>query len=201
MNAKIGKNVNSKFSEQNLSNRNGEHLTDFTLENRLICFNVKFQKRKRKFWIYTNTYHNKVQIYYIFMNKKWNDCSLNCKIYSSSEGVCDHRTAMAKIQWSQRMIKTTVQYNWPMLNYRDIRGRYTLTLWNKCNALQISETPPNDYYESFFNVYLEAAAEYIPTKQRDKPRLTWETLAIRKKRKNHFPIKSEEPNYYQYAET
>ena len=35
MNAQIGKNVNNKFSLQNTSNRNGEHLTDFALENRL----------------------------------------------------------------------------------------------------------------------------------------------------------------------
>ena len=36
MNAHIGKNVNPKFSLHNSSNRNGEHITDFTLENRLI---------------------------------------------------------------------------------------------------------------------------------------------------------------------
>ena len=35
MNAQIGKNVNHKFSLHNSSNRNGEHLTDFMLENRL----------------------------------------------------------------------------------------------------------------------------------------------------------------------
>ena len=35
MSAKIGKNVNHKFSLHNLSNRNGEYLTDFTLEKRL----------------------------------------------------------------------------------------------------------------------------------------------------------------------
>ena len=32
MNTQIGKNVNHKFSWHNSSNRNGEHLTDFTLE-------------------------------------------------------------------------------------------------------------------------------------------------------------------------
>ena len=32
MNAQIGKNVNHKFSLHNSSNRNGEHLMDFTLE-------------------------------------------------------------------------------------------------------------------------------------------------------------------------
>ena len=36
MNAQIGKNVNHKFSLHNSSNRNGEHLTDFTLENASI---------------------------------------------------------------------------------------------------------------------------------------------------------------------
>ena len=48
MNAQICKNVNHKFSLHNSSNRNGEHLTDFTLENRLTCLNTKFQKRQGK---------------------------------------------------------------------------------------------------------------------------------------------------------
>ena len=47
----------------------------------------------------------------------------------------------------------------------------------------MSETPtPNDEYENFVNVHLEAAAECIPTKQRAKPKVSWETLAVRKKR-------------------
>ena len=50
MNAQIGKNVSNKFSLHSSSNRNGEHLTDFMLENRLTCLNTKFQKRKRKLW-------------------------------------------------------------------------------------------------------------------------------------------------------
>ena len=33
----INKNVNNKFSLHNSSNRNGEHLTDLTLENRLVA--------------------------------------------------------------------------------------------------------------------------------------------------------------------
>ena len=35
MNAQIGKNENNKFSLHNSSNRNGEFLTDFSLENGL----------------------------------------------------------------------------------------------------------------------------------------------------------------------
>ena len=58
-----------------------------------------------------------------------------------------------------------------LLNIRDIRDKYTLTLRNKFDALQeISETPnPNDEYENFVNAHLEAATECIPTKQRAKP--------------------------------
>ena len=61
MNDQIGKNVN-KFSLYNSSNRYGEHLTDFTLENRLTCLNIKFQKRKGKLWTYTNSNNTKAQI-------------------------------------------------------------------------------------------------------------------------------------------
>ena len=54
MNAPKGKNVNNKFSLHNLSNRNREHITDFTLENRFTCLNSKFLRRKGKLWTYTN---------------------------------------------------------------------------------------------------------------------------------------------------
>ena len=55
MNAQTGKNVNNKFSLHNSSNRNGEHLTDFTLENFLTCLSTKFQKRKRENYGPTST--------------------------------------------------------------------------------------------------------------------------------------------------
>ena len=63
MNAKIGKNVNNKFSLHNSSNSNGEHQTDFTL----TCLNTKFQKRKGKLWTYIYTNNTLVRIDYIFM--------------------------------------------------------------------------------------------------------------------------------------
>ena len=44
MNAQIGKNGNNKYSLHNTSNRNGQHLTDFMIENRLTCLNTNFQK-------------------------------------------------------------------------------------------------------------------------------------------------------------
>ena len=50
------------------------------------------------------------------------------------------------------------------------------------HALQeISKTlTVNDEYENFVNAHLEVAAECIPTKQRAKPRVSWETLVVRK---------------------
>ena len=43
MNAQIGKNRNNKYSLHNTSNRNGQHLTDFMIENRLTCLNKNHQ--------------------------------------------------------------------------------------------------------------------------------------------------------------
>ena len=40
----------------------------------------------------------------------------------------------------------------------------------------------SDEYENFVNAHFEAAAECIPTKQRAKPRVPWETLVVSKKR-------------------
>ena len=71
MNAKIGKNRNNKYSIHNTSNRNGQHLTDFMIENRLTCLNTNYQKREGKLWTYTYTHNSKGQIDYVVINKKW----------------------------------------------------------------------------------------------------------------------------------
>ena len=188
MNAQIGKNVNNKFSLHNLSNRNREHLKDFTLENRLTCLNTKFQKRKGKLWTYTYANNAKAEREYILINKKWNNNALNCETYPSFEDVSsDYRIVTTKIRLSLRRnatrTTTTVHYDWSLLNHRNIRGTFTLTQGNKFDALQdISETPTaSDKYENFVNAHLEAAAEFIPTKQRAKPKVTRETLSVRKK--------------------
>ena len=57
MNTQIGKNRNNKYSLHNASNRNGQHLIDFMIENRFTCLNTNFQKREGKLWTYT--YANK----------------------------------------------------------------------------------------------------------------------------------------------
>ena len=79
---------------------------------------------------------------------------------------------------------TTIHYDWALLNNRDIRDKYALAQRNKYDALpEKTETrTPNKEYKNLINAHLEAAAEFIPTKQRTKSRVPWETLAVREKR-------------------
>ena len=133
MNTEIGKNVNHKFSSHNSSNRNGEHLTDFTLENRLSRLNKNFHKRKRKLW--TDTYANnaKAHTHHVFINKKRKNSALNCEAYFSFKDVSsDHRIFTSKIQLILRKnavwTTTTVHFDWSLFNNRNIRDKYRLTL-------------------------------------------------------------------------
>ena len=117
MNTQIDRNVYNKFTLHNSSNRNGEHLTDFTLENRLTCLNSKFQKRKGKLFTYTSVNNRKAQIDNIFINNKWNNSALNCEVYFSFEDVStDHRIVTVTIRLSLRRnaarTTTTVHYDW-----------------------------------------------------------------------------------------
>ena len=183
MNAQIGKKGNPKYSLHNSSNRNGQHLTDFTIENRLTCLNINFQKREGKLWTYIYANNTKAQIDSIFINKKWKNSVVNCEAYSSSVGESSDRIVTAKIRLSQRKNTTrttiTINYDWALVNNKDIRDKYVIALRNKFDALQekTETSTPNIEYEN-----LETAAKYIPTKHRTKSRVLWETLAVREKR-------------------
>ena len=100
--------------------------------------------------------------------------------------VCPPITELSwqKYNWVYERIRPEQQPLYTMLNKRHIRDELALTLRNKFEVLQEkTEThTPNDEYENFANAHLEAAAEFIPIKQRAKPRVPWETLVVRKKR-------------------
>ena len=139
MNAQIGKNRN-KYSLHNTSNRNGRHLIDFMIENRLTCLNTNFQKREGKLWTYTYANNSKAQIDYVFINRKWKNSAMNCEAYSSFEGVSsDHQIVTAKVRLSLRInttrSATTKHFDWALLNNRDIRDKYALELRNRFEAL------------------------------------------------------------------
>ena len=173
----------------NTSNRNGQHLTDFMIENRLTCLNTNYQKRAGKLWTYTYANNSKAQIDYVFINKKWKNNAINCEAYSSFEGVSrDHRIVTAKIRLSLRKnatrTATTKHYDWALLNNRDIRDEYVVELRHRFETLQekTEKGTLNDEYENFVNAHLEAAAKCIPTKPRTKYRVPWETSVVRDKR-------------------
>ena len=151
MNAQIGKNRNNKYSLHNTSNRNGQHLIDFMIENRLTCLNTNFQKREGKLWTHTYANKSKAQIDYVFINRKWKYSAMNCEAYSTFEGVSsDHRIVTAKIRLSLRKnatrTATTKHYDWALLNDRDIRDKYALELRNRFETLQekAEKGIPND---------------------------------------------------------
>ena len=188
MNAQIGKNRNNKYSLHNTSNWNGQHLTDFMIENRLMYLNTNYQEREGKLWTYTYANNSKAQIDYVLINKKWKNSAMNCEADSSFEGVSsNHRIVSAKIRLSLRRnakwTATTKHYDWALLNNRDIRDKYVLELRNRFETLQekTEKSTPNDEYENFINAHLEAAAKRIPTKLKIKYRVPWETLAVREK--------------------
>ena len=211
MNAQIGKNGNNKYSLHNTSNRNGQHLTDFMIENRLACLNTNYQKREGKLWTYTYANNTKAQIDYVLINKKWKNSALNWEAYSSFEGVStDHRIVTAKIRLSLRKnakrTATTKHYDWALLNNKDIRDKYVLELKNRFETLQekTEKSTPNDEYENFVNAHFEAAAKYIPTKLKTKYRVPWETLAVREKRansENSLQKLSKKPNKHKCLKT
>ena len=170
------------------------------IENRLTCLNANYQKREGKLWTYTYANNSKAQIDYVFINKKWENSSMNCEAYSSFEGVSsDHQIVTAKIRLSLQknatQTATTKHYDWALFNSnRDIRDKYVLELRNRFETLQekTENDTPNDEYENFVNAHLEAVAKCIPIKPRTKYRVPWETLAVREK---HAHMKTASKSY------
>ena len=76
---------------------------------------------------------------------------------------------------------TTKHYDWALLDNRYISDKYIVELRNRFETLQekTEKGTPNDEYENFVNVHLEAAAKCIPTKPKTKYRVPWEMLAVR----------------------
>ena len=143
MNAQIGKTENNRYCLHNIPNRNGKLLAKFSLENRLVCLNTKYQKRKGKLWTYAYSNNRKAQIDYILINTKWINSAMNCEAYSSFEGISsEHRIVTAKLRLSLRRNKKqtskSVRYNWSTLANSDICNRYAITVRNKFDILQVT---------------------------------------------------------------
>ena len=124
-------------------------------------------------------------------SSKKDEQAFNCEANLSFEGVSsDYRIVTTKIRQSLRRNTTQAteapHYDWFLFNNRDISDKCSIILTNKFDTLQeISETlTPNDEYENFVNLRMEAAAECIPIKTRPKHWVSWEILAVKKKGDN-----------------
>jgi len=108
MNAHLGRDKNQhKSSFHESTNRNGEHIHTFLLENKLICLNARYQKRLGKRWTHTHPNGSKAQLDFFFINKKWINSCGNCEAYNSFCGVSsDHRIASCNLRLSLRKNKT-----------------------------------------------------------------------------------------------
>ena len=182
MNAQIRKNGNQKYSQHNSSNRNGQHLTNFTIENTLTNLSTKKGEKTKERLIRKQYLCTDRQRLY---NKKWKNSAVNCEAYSSFAGVSsDHRIVSAKLRLTLRKnatrTTTTIHYDLALLNNKDIRDKFEIELKkqircitgedrNKTN-IRISSTP------------IKAAAKFMPIKHRTKSRVPWETLTVREKR-------------------
>ena len=107
MNAQIGKNGNNKYSLHNTSNSNGQHLTDFMIENILTCLNTNYQKREGKLRTYTYANNSKAQIDYVFINQKWKNSAMN-----------SHSKNTTKLSKKRHTKATTKHYDWALNNLK-----------------------------------------------------------------------------------
>ena len=212
MNAQLGYSNDNNYTYHNETNRNGKHLNDFIIENKLLCLNTKFQKKMGRRWTHTYPTGEKAQLDYILINKKWKNSALNCVAYNTFVGVkSDHRIVTAKIRLSLRAnIKkssNTVHYDWSTLaTNADIQQQFTVSVRNKYNALclETDTNSPNTMYNNLVLSNENAAAECIPLKPKLKQKVPWESSAITTKKeklqesaklKNYVPTTFNKNNF------
>ena len=70
LHAQIGQSIHHKFTYHHTSNKNGEYLEHFLIENGLLCINTQFQKKRGKLWTHTYPSEDRAQLDYMMINKK-----------------------------------------------------------------------------------------------------------------------------------
>ena len=183
LNAQIGQSIHHKFRYHHTSNRNGEYLEHFLIENGLLCINTRFQKRKGKLWTHIYPNGDRAQLDYMIINKKWINSVQNCEAYHSLEGIStDHRIVSLKIKFSLRANKkksnTKIAYNWEhLISNVDLRNQFSTSLRNRYNILQLEDTNESAYnaYQNFIKAHNETAEMLIPQTEKVKRKVPRKT--------------------------
>ena len=130
LHAQIGQSIHHKFTYHHTSNKNGEYLEHFLIENGLLCINTQFQKKRRKLWTHTYPSEDRAQLDYMMINKKWINSVQNCEAYHSLEGIStDHHIVSLSIKLSLRANKKKsnikIAYNWEhLINNGDLQNKH-----------------------------------------------------------------------------
>ena len=94
-----------------------------------MYLNTNFQKMEGKLWTCTYVNNTKAHIYYVFINKKWKNSTINFEAYPFFECVSSNDLIVtAKIELNLRKnatrITSTKHYDWALLNNKDIKDKY-----------------------------------------------------------------------------
>ena len=210
LNAQLGPSHANRYALHTKSNRNGEYLEHFLIQNSLCCLNMQFQKREGKKWSHTYPNGSKALLDYIIINKKWKNSARNCECYNTFEGVySDHRIVTSNIQLSLRSNKQKKSnrpcYDWKQLSQNKVlQNQFCISLSNRFDGLTDESDDTNIVYEAFISAHQQAAADVIPVKHKHKQRVPWENDVVKSKReslkkisklKNRHPTKSNVQRY------
>jgi exonuclease III len=187
-NAKLGHDKGHTHSFQTETNRNGSHLIDFLNENKMICINTKFQKRRGKKWTFSYPNGVKAQIDFLLINKKWKNSAINCEAFNSFTVDSDHRIVTATLKLKLRANKKKPpqvrRHEWSTLRDENTRNLFRISLNNRFATLQEAdaESTTNSAYQNFEHACAHAAEETLPSKEKSKHRVPWETDDVIQKR-------------------
>ena len=203
-NSHLGKDKGYKFAYSQITNRNGNMLSNFVEEQNLLPLNFCFQKCSGQKWTHTAPNGAKTQLDYVIINRKWKNSANDCRAYNTFEGVrSDHRIIAANLRLSLRANKINssrqTPYDWSTLKKdSDIANYFTIKLKNRFEALEHEnlESSPSTSFDNFTLSCEEAAKQTVPLKKKLKKRVPWENQEITERRKSlrrMAEIKNAEP--------
>ena len=174
LNAKLGpKDV--RYTYNNETNRNGEHLIDLMEEFNLFSANNSFMKSKGQLWTFEYPNGNRAQLDYLLFRKKWRNSIKDSRSYSSFSSVgSDHRVISAKLKLSLRVSKKAYSHPMKRIDWKEVSSNtnlsreFAIQVSNKFQSLSPSDiTSENveDVYENLIKSTEEVALATLPKKK------------------------------------
>ena len=174
LNAHIGRDKANQNAYYPSTNRNGQLLLDFALENSFTIGALKFNKRRTKKVTWKAPNGGLHQIDHILIKSKWQNSLRNCESYISPDVDSDHRIVTAALKMSFRTSikcsKIKNNWNWKLLKTDlNIKDAFSLTFNNRYESLATNlDDEDIGYHRKCYAHMVEAinhaASETIPPK-------------------------------------